>query len=50
MNQEVYRALFTGTAGQPLPIRPTLGEAVLTAKASVANLDVRRPGSCSATR
>jgi hypothetical protein len=45
MNQALYSAMFNGTpnpAMQPLPIRPTFGEAVMTAKASVSDPDVRR--------
>lgn len=45
MSQELYRALFSGTptpgGDRPLPIAPTLGDAIIQAKASIANTDVR---------
>ena len=43
MSQELYAAIFSGTPTHdiPLPIAPTLGDAIIRAKASIDNADVR---------
>jgi hypothetical protein len=43
MSQELYAAIFSGTPTHdiPLPIAPTLGDAIIRAKASISNPDVR---------
>ncbi|HKP54355.1 MAG TPA: C25 family cysteine peptidase [Chloroflexia bacterium] len=43
MSEELYAAIFSGTPTHdiPLPIAPTLGDAIIRAKATISNPDVR---------